>query len=126
MLKMIKHKSAVPQNGALCVAEAASESVPFDINRVYYIYGVQGGVQRGGHAHKTLKQVLICVYGKIEISLDDGKGGVRTTVLDDPGCGLFVGPGMWRTMKWLQDDSMKSKLSNENSPHTSARAGASD
>ena len=113
MLKMREHKSADPKNGALSVAEAASESVPFDINRVYYIYGARNGAQRGAHAHTTLKQVLICVYGKIEVSLDDGKGDVRTTVLDDPGCGLFVGPGMWRTMKWLQDDSVLLVLASE-------------
>ena len=113
MVKMIERKSGDSKNGALSVAEAASEAVPFDIKRVYYIYGVRMGVQRGAHAHKTLRQVLICVYGKIEVSLDDGKGSVRTTVLDDPGSGLFVGPGMWRTMKWLQDDSVLLVLASE-------------
>ncbi|WP_462362785.1 sugar 3,4-ketoisomerase [Pyramidobacter porci] len=113
MLKMIERKSADPRNGSLCVAEAASESVPFDINRVYYIYGVQRGVQRGAHAHKTLKQVLICVHGRIEISLDDGRGNVQTTVLNEPSDGLYVGPGMWRTMKWLQDDSVLLVLASE-------------
>lgn len=113
MLKMTERQSVDPKNGALCVAEADSESVPFAINRVYYIYGVQSGVQRGGHAHKTLKQVLICVYGKIEITLDDGKGRVETTLLDNPHSGLLVGPGMWRTMKWLQDGSVLLVLASE-------------
>ena len=104
--KMIYKPGASPKDGSLCVAETNSESVPFEVKRVYYSYGVQEGVIRGHHAHKTLQQILICAYGKIEITLDDGKGSINTYILDDPSVGLYVGPSTWRTMKWLISDSV--------------------
>ena len=57
--------------GTLSVFEGGHD-VPFDIKRIYYIYGAPQGTQRGGHAHKALRQVLWCPYGSILIKLDDG------------------------------------------------------
>lgn len=97
---------ATKTDGALCVAEANSGIVPFEIRRVYYSYGAEEGTIRGYHAHKELEQILICVYGKIEVVLDNGKGKVETGILERPTQGLYVGPCMWRTMKWLQSGSV--------------------
>ena len=58
------------------------------------------------HAHKKLEQLLICVYGEIEIQLDNGNGETETVILNDPSKGLYVGPMMWHTMKWLKNDSI--------------------
>ena len=58
--------------GALSFFEGMRD-LPFDIKRIYYIYGVGADVVRGGHAHKELKQVLFCPYGKIILEMDDGK-----------------------------------------------------
>lgn len=91
--------------GVLCIAEGESSFVPFPIKRIYYISGVKEGVVRGHHAHKTLEQILICVHGSIEISLDDGKQK-EAIVLNAPGDFVFVGPSVWHTMKWLEDDSI--------------------
>ena len=92
--------------GGLCFVESCSENVPFLIKRVYYIYGVSADVERGFHAHKTLEQILICIKGTINITLNDGKGVVEEVALDSPSTGLYVGPSTWRTMKWMQDDSI--------------------
>ena len=83
----------------------ASRDVPFEIRRIYYIHGVPDASQRGGHAHISLQQILFCPYGKIEILLDDGfeKASV---MLDDPGKGLVIGPGLWRDMLWHQENSV--------------------
>lgn len=83
----------------------SKKDISFDINRVYYIYKASSGITRGCHAHKELEQVLICLYGSIEIVLDDGFQK-EIIILDDPSKGLYVGPKMWRTMKWLKDDSV--------------------
>src|SRR5437660_12354490 len=48
--------------------------VPFDIQRVYYLYDVPGGAERGGHAHKALRQLLIAMSGSFDVIVDDGRG----------------------------------------------------
>ena len=63
------------------------------------------GVQRGGHAHKALRQVLWCPYGSILIRLDDGVEKTEV-LLDDPARGLIVEHYMWREMIWQQADSV--------------------
>lgn len=106
ILKLQYLPGSLASEGSLCDAESNSESVPFDIKRVYYSYGVEAGIVRGAHAHKTLEQILICVYGEIEVTLDNGSGGKESFVLKDPSVGLYVGPSTWRVMKWLKSDSV--------------------
>lgn len=104
--KLICRVTSKPEEGNLCVAEGGSFSIPFDIKRVYYIYGAKENIVRGHHAHKKLEQILICAYGAIEITLDYGNGKQESIVLRNPSDGLYVGPSVWRTMKWLESDSV--------------------
>ena len=60
------------KRGSLVALESGSNTIPFNVKRVYYIYGTQAGVTRGQHAHYALKQVLTCVSGSCDILLDDG------------------------------------------------------
>ena len=83
----------------------ASRDIPFEIKRIYYIHGVPNASQRGGHAHISLRQILFCPYGKIEIILDDGHRR-ESILLDDPAKGLVIGPGLWREMIWRQENSV--------------------
>ena len=99
--------------GKLSVVESCSFIAPFDIKRIYYTYKVNAGITRGFHAHKELQQILICMYGKIEVTLDNGEGNVDTFVLDSPEKGLYVGAQTWRTMKWLESDSVLLVLASE-------------
>lgn len=101
------------KNGCLCVMESQSHEVPFEIKRIYYIYNVAKGVTRGFHAHKTLRQILICVSGKIKVTLDNGIGAHESYLLDNPTTGLYVGPNMWRTMEWIEADSVLLVLASE-------------
>ncbi len=73
------------------------ESIPFDIQRVYYIYEVDQDVRRGFHSHKNLEQVLICVHGSVKILLKT-PDEEKTVVLDNPSQGLYIGPDIWREM----------------------------
>jgi dTDP-4-dehydrorhamnose 3,5-epimerase-like enzyme len=81
-------------------------------NRVYFIYGVKKEVVRGHHAHKNLEQLLVCIYGSIEVTLFDGQHET-IHILDDPSKNLKVGAMMWRTMRWLKDDSVLFVLATE-------------
>lgn len=69
--------------------------VPFDIARVYYLYDVPGGSERGGHAHKGLHQVIIAMSGSFDVVLDDGENKKRVH-LSRSYYGLYVCPMIWR------------------------------
>lgn len=72
--------------------------IPFDIKRVYYLYGVPAIAGRGSHAHRNLHQLIIPVSGSFDIILDDGFKKKRFT-LDRTECGLYVCPMVWREME---------------------------
>lgn len=77
------------------VALEKGEDFPFEIKRVYYIWGTEQQVVRGKHAHKALEQVIVCTSGSCDFILDDGKE--RATVhLDNPAQGLYIKNNIWR------------------------------
>jgi RimJ/RimL family protein N-acetyltransferase len=102
----IIHIKTIPtvNAGELSFFEATHE-VPFDIKRIYYISKVPEGVRRGFHAHKKLKQLLFCPYGKIQLLLEN-KNGREEIELSDPSIGVIVEVPTWREMLWLQKDSV--------------------
>ncbi len=69
--------------------------IPFDIRRVYYLYDVPGGAERGGHAHKELHQLIIAMSGSFDIHLDDGNSK-KTVHMNRSYYGLYVCPMIWR------------------------------
>jgi dTDP-4-dehydrorhamnose 3,5-epimerase-like enzyme len=71
--------------------------IPFDIKRVYYLYDVPGGSDRGAHAHKNLHQFVIAMSGSFDIVLDDGNRQHRFH-LNRSYYGLYICPMMWRTL----------------------------
>lgn len=71
--------------------------VPFDIRRVYYLYDVPGGAERGGHAHKELHQLIIAMSGSFDVVLDDGRDKKRIH-LNRSYNGLYVCPMIWREL----------------------------
>ncbi len=94
------------------VAIEENKDIPFHIKRVYYMYGTSSCVIRGKHAHKTLKQALICVRGSCKIKLDDG---TKSTVieLDDPCEGIYVPNLIWREMFDFSPDAVLMVLASE-------------
>ncbi|MCI8305074.1 MAG: WxcM-like domain-containing protein [Enterorhabdus sp.] len=91
-------------SGSLSFFEAPGD-LPFDIKRVYYTYGVPAGTRRGKHAHRVLRQMLICPYGEIEVLLDDGRRK-EIVLLNNPSQGLIVEPFVWHEMVWSRDESV--------------------
>jgi dTDP-4-dehydrorhamnose 3,5-epimerase-like enzyme len=73
------------------------EHIPFNIQRVYYLYDVPGGSERGGHAHKGLHQLIVAMSGSFDVLLDDGKEK-RTFHLNRSYNGLYVSPMIWREL----------------------------
>lgn len=94
IVELSKHHS--DRKGNLCVVENA-KTVPFEVKRTYYLYDVPGGESRGGHAHKALRQLIVAASGSFTVILDDGNVK-RTFVLNRPYQGLYVVPGIWRTL----------------------------
>jgi dTDP-4-dehydrorhamnose 3,5-epimerase-like enzyme len=72
-----------------------SRHIPFDIRRVYYLYDVPGGAERGGHAHKDLHQLIVAMSGSFDVILDDGTEKKRVH-LNRSYYGLYVCPMIWR------------------------------
>ena len=71
-----------------------SNEIPFDIERIFYLYDIPGGEDRGAHAHKECHQFLIAVSGSFEVQLDDGKVK-KTVMLNQPFRGLHIPPAIW-------------------------------
>ncbi|GAB2770464.1 MULTISPECIES: sugar 3,4-ketoisomerase [Bacteria] len=82
--------------GNITIAEVHT-GIPFDIQRVYYLYDIPGGESRGGHAHKELYQIIVAVGGGFDILLDDGRNK-KVVRLNRPDFGLMIVPGIWREL----------------------------
>lgn len=95
MVELDRHHSE--RKGNLTVVENG-QTLPFDVKRVYYLYDVPGGENRGAHAHKELSQLIIAASGSFTVTLDDGKCK-RSFFLNRPYQGLYVKPGMWRDLE---------------------------
>ncbi|BBT96052.1 dTDP-6-deoxy-3,4-keto-hexulose isomerase [Aeromonas veronii] len=111
LINMIDFAALGDERGAL-VALEANRQIPFDIKRVYYIYGTVQGVARGFHAHKALKQVAICLKGSCRFVLDDGNERVEV-LLDNPAQGLLIESFMWREMYDFSEDCVLMVLADQ-------------
>ena len=92
--------------GQLVALEALSEEIPFEVKRVYYIYDTTPGTVRGKHAHKALKQVLICVSGACTIECELPDGSKSQHRLDWPDRALLIEGLVWREMKDFSKDAV--------------------
>lgn len=95
-ISIIELPKITDNRGNLTFIES-SHHIPFDIERVYYLYDVPGGSERGGHAHKGLHQLIIAMSGSFDVVLDDGKEKKRFH-LNRSYYGLYVCPMMWREL----------------------------
>lgn len=94
--KLISFPKISDPRGNLTFIEGGSH-IPFDIKRVYYLYDVPGGSERGGHAHRGLHQVIIAMSGSFDVILDDGSAKKKIH-LNRSYDGLYVCPMMWREL----------------------------
>jgi dTDP-4-dehydrorhamnose 3,5-epimerase-like enzyme len=94
--KIIELPKIEDRRGNLTFIEG-ERHVPFDIRRVYYLYDVPGGAERGGHAHKELHQLILAMSGSFDVILDDGRER-RRFHLNRSYYGLYVCPMIWREL----------------------------
>ena len=94
--------------GSLVVAEA-NKSIPFNIQRLYYIFGAQPDVPRGFHAHRQLQQIAFCLQGSCKMLMDSGKEK-QEVVLCKPNQGLKIPPMVWHEMLDFCNYSTKKPL----------------
>ena len=111
LIKTVNFKPLGDERGSL-VALEANKSVPFEIKRVYYIFGTKHGVSRGFHAHRNLKQLAVCVTGSCQFILDDGKQREEIT-LDNSTVGLIIEDLTWREMHNFTSDCVLMVLANQ-------------
>tara|TARA_B100001094_G_C18110117_1_gene760653 strand:+ start:413 stop:829 length:417 start_codon:yes stop_codon:yes gene_type:complete len=97
-------KTIVDDKGNLTPIEQ-SKDVPFDIKRVFYVYGVRGEAIRGRHAHYDTKQILICLKGKIDVICNDGKNEVRY-LLESPQQAVLIPELIWDEQIYRSEDSI--------------------
>lgn len=86
--------------------------IPFAIKRLYYLYDVPGGAERGGHAHKNLQQIIIAMSGSFDVVLDDGRTR-RTVQLNRSYFGLLMRPMIWRELVNFSSGAVCAVLASE-------------
>lgn len=111
LIKLIDFPPLGDERGSL-VALESRQSIPFDIKRVYYIFGTQKGVSRGFHAHQELKQVAVCVTGRCRMVLDNGKQREEVW-LDSATKGILIEDMVWREMHDFSEDCVLLVLASE-------------
>lgn len=94
--KIIEFPKIAEPRGNLTFIEGGNH-IPFDIKRVYYLYDVPGGAERGGHAHREMQQLIIAMSGSFDVLLDDGIEKKRYH-LNRSYYGLYVCPMIWREL----------------------------
>lgn len=102
--KVLEFKEYGDERGNLVVAEGGKD-IPFEIKRVFYMYGSDPGIIRGRHANRRSRFVLINVAGTSKVRLDDGFS-TKVVELDKPRMGLYIAPMVWKDMYDFSADSV--------------------
>ena len=103
--KLIYFKDLGDERGDLVVIEGEGMDIPFDIKRVFYMYGSDSTVVRGQHANRETEVLLVNVGGSSKVRVDNGRES-EVIVLDKPGMGLYLPPMLWKDMYDFSPDSI--------------------
>lgn len=111
-VKMLEFPQRGDERGHLVIVEGMKD-VPFEIKRIFYIYGSDTDVVRGQHANKKSQFVLINVAGKSKVKVKDGLGNEAVFSLNRPHTGIYLPQMVWKDMYDFSDDSVLLVLSSE-------------
>ena len=111
-VKMLDFPQKGDERGHLVIVEGMKD-IPFDIKRIFYIYGSEPTVIRGRHANKRSQFILINVAGRSKIKVSDGKGNEAVFSLNRPHTGIYLPPLIWKDMYDFSDDSVLLCLASE-------------
>lgn len=109
--RLIDIKTIDSVNGRLSVMENIATE-PFLIRRIYYLYDLPAGAERGGHSHVAMKSIIVALSGSFDVMIDDGKKQKRIT-LNRPDRGLLLSTGIWRTLDNFSSGSICLVLASE-------------
>jgi dTDP-4-dehydrorhamnose 3,5-epimerase-like enzyme len=112
MTSTIAEFKGITDGRGVLVSLEGGKNVPFEIKRVYYLYDLKKAVPRGFHAHRKLKQLVVCVSGSCDFVVDDGQQRV-THRLERPTQGILVDHLVWREMREFSDDCVLMVLASE-------------
>lgn len=101
---LLRLKSVLEPRGNLTFIEGDLD-IPFQIKRIYYVYGVPRNGSRGGHAHRDLEQLMIALSGSFNIAVDDGKEK-KVITLSSPSLGLYIPKMIWSEMSDFSDSAV--------------------
>lgn len=93
---LISLPKIITESGSITAINGLAD-LPFEINRVYYLYDVPGGIDRGGHAHKELQQLIVAASGSFDLVINDGQQKMMFN-LNRPFCGVLMPSGLWREL----------------------------
>jgi dTDP-4-dehydrorhamnose 3,5-epimerase-like enzyme len=109
-VKMINFRSFGEERGTLVFMEG-EKSIPFPIKRIYYAYGADDTYTRGVHSHHETQQVQICLRGRVNCMVRDGKSLAEYT-LDNPTKGLYIPNYIWDEQIYHTPDTILLVLTN--------------
>ena len=109
-VSVITLSSFQDKDGALVPIDLASQ-IPFNVKRIFYVYGVENQDDRGKHAHHKTKQVLICLNGEVKVVCDDGKNK-KSYTLSKPTQALYIPEMIWDEQTYKSEDSVLLVLAN--------------
>lgn len=112
IVSVLEFQERGDERGHLVIAEGVKD-IPFEIKRVFYIYGTQGDVVRGQHANLNSQFVLINIAGTSKVKVRDGKTYEEVFVLDKPNMGLYLPNMVWKDMYDFSLDSILLVLASE-------------
>lgn len=111
-VKLLEFEQRGDERGHLVIVEGGLD-IPFEIKRVFYIYGSDREVVRGQHANRKSQFVLINVAGKSKVKVRDGKGNENVFALDRPHTGIYLPTMVWKDMYDFSEDSVLLCLASE-------------
>lgn len=109
--KLISIHKISNRAGNIAIVES-DKLLPFSIKRIYYLYDIPAGKNRGGHAHRELRQLLVAASGSFQVELFDGKER-KKVFLNRPDIGLLIVPGIWRELTDFSSGSVCLVLASE-------------
>ena len=111
-VQMLEFPQHGDDRGHLVVVEGMKD-IPFEIKRMFYIYGSDANVVRGRHANRKSEFVMINVAGQSKVRVDDGRGNEAVFSINRPHTGLYLPRMIWKDMYDFSEDSVLLVLSNE-------------
>lgn len=111
-VQMLEFSQKGDERGHLVVVEGMQD-IPFEIKRIFYIYGSDRNVVRGQHANRKSEFILINVAGKSKVRVQDGKGNEAVFCLNRPHTGVYLPPMVWKDMYDFSEDSVLLCISSE-------------